>query len=131
MLPRTEKPKPPTQRQHDKARTRLLIISTATRLFNERDYDGVSHRDIAGAIGMSTGAVMGHFADKQAIWKACMGISAPSGHDWIKAISALEVLAEIAKDLDDCGPSGEGWQSPELMEALEVARDLTTKARGQ
>jgi AcrR family transcriptional regulator len=54
----------PNQRALAKQRTREKILAAAKALFAQRGYEGATIRDIAGAAGMSTGAVFASFTDK-------------------------------------------------------------------
>jgi AcrR family transcriptional regulator len=54
----------PTQRAMAKQRTREKILAAGKALFTERGYERATVRDIAGAAGMSTGAVFASFTDK-------------------------------------------------------------------
>ncbi len=47
--------------------TKEKIFDAAVDLFAERGFDGVSIRDIGGAVGVSEGAVYKHYASKEAI----------------------------------------------------------------
>lgn len=53
------------------AETRGKVLSAAIRLFSERGFSGVDMRSIAGAAGMSTGAVFAHFTGKDELFAAC------------------------------------------------------------
>jgi AcrR family transcriptional regulator len=55
-------PEPP--RTPKSARTRTQLLDVAARLFVEHGYDAVSIQDIAGAAGLTKGAVYGHFRSK-------------------------------------------------------------------
>jgi AcrR family transcriptional regulator len=50
--------------------TRQEILSAAKKLFNERGYDAVSVRDIAGALGISKGNLTCYFRKKEHIVEA-------------------------------------------------------------
>jgi AcrR family transcriptional regulator len=62
----------PTRRALAKQRTREKILAAARALFTERGYEGATIRDIAGAAGMSTGAVFASFADKAELFEAIL-----------------------------------------------------------
>ena len=53
--------------------TRERIILEALRLFAVKGYDGVSVRDIAGAVGVKESSLYKHFAGKQAIFEGIIG----------------------------------------------------------
>lgn len=45
-------------------------------------------------------------------------------------LQAVIDFLPMVKDLEDCGPPNEGWQSDELMKAIENARQALSKATG-
>ncbi|RAV00529.1 TetR/AcrR family transcriptional regulator [Paenibacillus sp. YN15] len=53
--------------------TRWRIIQEALRLFAVKGYDGVSVRDIAGAVGVKESSLYKHFPGKQAIFEGIIG----------------------------------------------------------
>lgn len=53
--------------------TRTRIIEQALKLFAVRGYDGVSVRDIAGAVGVKESSLYKHFPSKQAIFQGIIG----------------------------------------------------------
>lgn len=67
-----------SRRQAKKVVTHDKIVATARRLFRERGYDGVGMRNLADEIGMSTGALFGHFGSKDKIWEAAIGGPPPN-----------------------------------------------------
>lgn len=123
MLPKTETPKRPTQRQVHKARTHKLLLATATRLFTEKGFDGATIRDIAAAMKMSTGSIFNSFSDKRALWVACMRIEPPTAEAWIEAISLLEWAIDRI-DAFDC-------VSAEDIDKRVAATVLLAQVRGQ
>ncbi|WP_177421133.1 TetR/AcrR family transcriptional regulator [endosymbiont of Lamellibrachia barhami] len=50
--------------------TRTAILKAAILLFSKRGYEGVSMRNIAGAVNISTPALYNHFKDKQSLYIA-------------------------------------------------------------
>ena len=48
------------------------ILTTAVRLFSQQGFSGVSMRDIAKAVDMSTAALYHHFPNKQALYLAAI-----------------------------------------------------------
>lgn len=52
--------------------TKEKILLTALELFASRGYEAVSVSDIAGALGMTKGALYRHFESKQAIFEAIL-----------------------------------------------------------
>jgi AcrR family transcriptional regulator len=63
------KVKSPTRRALAKQQTRAKVLAAARRLFSEQGYEGATIRDIAGAAGMSTGAVFANFTDKSDLFR--------------------------------------------------------------
>lgn len=55
--------------------TRQEILDSASKLFNESGYNGVSLRDIAGAVGISKGNLTYHFSKKEEIMEALLSES--------------------------------------------------------
>lgn len=85
--------KPLTRRALAKLETRGKVLAAARRLFSECGYDKATIRDIAGAAGMSTGAVFANFSDKSDLFQQ------------IVADDLTELLAQMrgaarAKDVD-------------------------------
>ena len=58
-----------TQRKAKEIR-REEILATALRLFAEKGYNATSMRDLAGAVGLTEGALYKHFAGKQELFEA-------------------------------------------------------------
>ena len=57
-----------TRRAQANQRTYDQLIEAARQLFDERGYEATTVRDVADAVGMSTGAVFGNFLDKAALF---------------------------------------------------------------
>jgi AcrR family transcriptional regulator len=57
----------PGRRERKKAATRALISDTATRLFLERGFDGVTVKEIADAADVSPTTVFTHFPTKESL----------------------------------------------------------------
>lgn len=68
----------PNRCQQAKARTRAKLIETARRLFLAAGYFDTGIRDIAAAMGMSTGAVFAQVANKADLWRLAIGGPPPS-----------------------------------------------------
>jgi AcrR family transcriptional regulator len=66
------------RRQQAKARTRQKLVETARRLFLAGGYFDTTMRDIARAMGMSTGAIFAQVDTKEALWRLAIGGPAPS-----------------------------------------------------
>lgn len=86
-----------SRRQAQKVVTRDKILLTARRMFHERGYDGVGMRTLADEIGMSTGALFGHFGSKDEIWEASIG-GPPPNYKLAEQIALLQA-----------GRPGDGW----------------------
>jgi AcrR family transcriptional regulator len=54
--------------------TRAALLAEATALFAERGYAGTSLEDVAAASQVTRGAVYHHFASKQALFEAVLGL---------------------------------------------------------
>lgn len=68
----------------DTARERIL--ASASALFGERGFDGVSVQDIAHASGTSTSLIYYHFADKRALFETAV----------LEAADLMESVARVA-----------------------------------
>ena len=68
ITPPPEKRKRRTQERAEV--TRAKLVDSATRLFSEKGFDGVSVRDIETTAGVQRGLLVYHFGSKEAFWKA-------------------------------------------------------------
>lgn len=68
----TLRPQKLTRRALAKQQTRERVLQAAREMFIERGYEGATIRDIAGAAGMSTGAVFASFTDKPELFDAIL-----------------------------------------------------------
>ena len=68
----TLRPQKLTRRALAKQQTREKVLHAAREMFIERGYEGATIRDIAGAAGMSTGAVFASFTDKPELFDAIL-----------------------------------------------------------
>jgi AcrR family transcriptional regulator len=59
-------------RTRAKAQTRERVLEGAHLMFEERGYDGLTHRALATAIGVSTGAILSHFPNKPSLLAAVL-----------------------------------------------------------
>jgi AcrR family transcriptional regulator len=84
----------PTRRALAKQQTRLKVLAAARRLFGEQGYEGATIRDIAGAAGMSTGAVFANFTDKSDLFREIM-------------VDDMEALLEAMRDAATRGRGAE------------------------
>ena len=73
--------------------TREDIIACARRLFEERGYNGVSMRDIAGALGISVGNLTYHFKKKESLLEAIL-LSAGQSRQKLPPPRTLEELRQ-------------------------------------
>ena len=51
--------------------TKTRIIDAALQMFAKEGYDKVTMRDIAGAVGILSGSIYGHYKSKESILQAC------------------------------------------------------------
>jgi AcrR family transcriptional regulator len=80
-----------------KALTHDKIATTVRRMFTERSYEAVTIRNLAHAVGMSTGAVFNSWPDKAAMWREVMGCEPPVDDGLTRVRhSMLELLDEAA-----------------------------------
>lgn len=79
--------------------TRNQILSAAKTLFNERGYNDVSTRDIAGAVGISKGNLTYYFKKKEDIVEALLTES-PGGGSMLKP-GNLEELNDFFIDIQE------------------------------
>lgn len=66
------------RRQKARQATRQKLIATARRLFMDVGFFDTSIRDVAAAMGMSTGAVFAHVATKDELWRLAFDGPPPS-----------------------------------------------------
>jgi len=59
-----------TRRAEQAAETRSLLVRAARELFGEHGYAGASMDEIAERVGVTTGGVYHHFADKRELFRA-------------------------------------------------------------
>lgn len=83
--------------------TKSQICKTAKELFNERGYQAVSMRQIAGAAGISLGTLTYHYARKQDLLGSIMDSTLKSfPQDAPRDIAGLHVLLDqLLKSVDD------------------------------
>ncbi len=68
----------PSRRELARRATRQKLIATARRLFVDVGFFDTSIRDVAAAMGMSTGAVFAHVATKDELWRLAFDGPPPS-----------------------------------------------------
>ena len=71
------------------------ILQTAVTLFSKQGFDGVSMRDLARAVNMSTSAVYHHFPNKQALYLQAMHYA------FAKQASAFDKVWQAELTADD------------------------------
>jgi len=113
-------------REERKVATRVKLVATARRQFTLLGYEGVKVRELAHAMGMSTGVVFAHFhGGKDELWEAAMGCPAPSIRQTKEAIeetirSAIKspdhnvpraALLQIAQQMSDLTRGLYGWNA--------------------
>lgn len=79
--------KPLTLRQVRKAGTRTRITEAARPMFVAKGYAAVTIRDVAKAVGMSTGAVFANFVDKAHLYATCTGRDPPDVAGFLRELS--------------------------------------------
>lgn len=80
-----------------KKNTRQEILETAKKLFNEHGYNGVSLRDISGAMGISKGNLTYHFSKKEEIMEALLESNTDTSPT--KAPTSIQELDEFFLDM--------------------------------
>ncbi len=82
--------------------TRTRLLETATHLFSERGFDGVSTREIAGAVGATLPSIAHHFGSKAGLYQAVLQGIADEMSDKLAlaATQAAAVLADAAANRD-------------------------------
>lgn len=103
-----------TKREEAKDATRERVLAEARRQFHAHGYEAVKMRDIAGALGRSTGAIFANYPSKAALFEAAMGHPAPD---------APAFLAKFVKLVDETG-SGVSVMDPfiRLRDEAEALR---------
>jgi AcrR family transcriptional regulator len=66
-----------SKRQAARDHTRAKVLGCARDLFATHGFDAVTIRDLARAVGMSTGAIFANFKDKEAVFEAAFDRKAP------------------------------------------------------
>ena len=87
-----------TKRELSKAATRQKVIAAAKALWAEPgSYHQNGIRDLADAMGMSTGAVFANFETKADVWRAAFGTEPPvDSHMTRLGAEAVEIVKRIA-----------------------------------
>src|SRR3954463_12874398 len=92
---RPEADGPTSLRAQSKLKTRRRVLEAARRLFMERGYEAATIRDIAGAAGLSTGAVFASFLDKTDLFNAVMA------EDFQRQVEQLRAAARPDAAVED------------------------------
>lgn len=79
----------PPQRALQKEASRRRLLAASRALFLSRGYPNVEVREIARAVGMSTGVIYNHFGSKAELWRAAMGVREPIPTEFAQRIAAL------------------------------------------
>ncbi|UOY02711.1 TetR/AcrR family transcriptional regulator [Blastococcus sp. PRF04-17] len=78
-----------SRRQEYSAATREALLDSATGLFAERGYARTSLEEIAAGARVTKGALYGHFAGKQALFRAALErLEESTTHDVLRAVEA-------------------------------------------
>ena len=108
--------------------TRARILEVALELVTERGYAGMSIRDLADRLGLTTAAMYYHFASKEALLDALVaplqdGLAALAAAAGSGRLSDAEVLTGLVEVL-----SGPGARAlPVLMSDPSASRQLKTR----
>jgi len=81
-------PEVKSRREIYSAATRTALLEEATALFAARGYGGTSLEDVASATSVTRGAVYHHFASKQALFEAVLGLQEARATEAILAAAA-------------------------------------------
>jgi AcrR family transcriptional regulator len=89
-----------TRRAQAKQRTYEQLVEAGRQLFEEHGYEATTVRDVAQAVGMSTGAVFANFTDKAALFidvinADCEKLSHKMGAADISGCTAVEALERM------------------------------------
>lgn len=102
-----------TKRDLAREATRGKVVAAAGKLFCENGYDRVRVRDIAKAVGMSTGAIFANFTGKAALYEAATGQNAPDVVAFLDRLAGTSApmaaeAAALRRQLVGVGPEAEG-----------------------
>lgn len=76
------------------AENRVRIVETASTLFRERGYDGVSVADLMAAAGFTHGGFYKHFASKADLMAEAAGVGFSRAVGHLAGVNAIEYLKE-------------------------------------
>lgn len=90
-------------REAKKAATKAKVLEAARELFRQRGFERATLRDVAKAVGMSTGAVFASFKDKADLYAQAMGKPAPDIRAFLTRLGSgetpLHVTPGLAREL--------------------------------
>ncbi|MDF7774802.1 TetR/AcrR family transcriptional regulator [Sphingomonas sp. AOB5] len=114
-------PAPRTRARNHKARVREAsierILDAAEQLFAEFGYHGVTLKDVANRVGVSSTLIHYHFSGKESIYEAIWARKAPaSAHN---RLEAMRLYAERAGDDITVEGALHAWIDPDLNVHLE------------
>lgn len=113
---------PTSLRAQSKLKTRRRVLEAARRLFMERGYEAATIRDIAGAAGLSTGAVFASFLDKTDLFNAVMAEDFQRQVEQLRAAARPEAAVEDAVlAVFEAGYRFHGAQLPLLQAAISLS----------
>ena len=98
-----------TTREDQKEKRRQEILSAGLRLFIQNGYSGTTVKDIASAVGMSTGLLFHYFASKEELYLALvtLGIEGPMSSvqpSQLEPMAFFEATAERVLDYIQSDP---------------------------
>ena len=108
--------------------TRNQILSAAKTLFNERGYNDVSTRDIAGAVGISKGNLTYYFKKKEDIVEALLTES-PGGGEILKP-ETLDELNDFFIDIQKVTRENAYyfWHRTQMSQLSPIIRKMQSSA---
>lgn len=109
--------KPMNRRQIKRAETRRRVLEGAQKAFTMADYNAVTMRDLAQAIGASTGAISSNFGSKAELFRTAMGVAAPLDGPVTRAAPML--LASLKASIDGLARNSQSWI--DAQRAIELA----------
>jgi AcrR family transcriptional regulator len=119
---RPEADGPTSLRAQSKLKTRRRVLEAARQLFMERGYEAATIRDIAGAAGLSTGAVFASFLDKTDLFNAVMAEDFQRQVEQLRAAARPDAAVEDAVlAVFEAGYRFHGAQLPLLQAAISLS----------
>jgi len=107
------------------ANRRVDVLRAVANLIAEHGIDGMSMRQVADAVGLSTGTINYHFQNKQTLIAAAMDYvySLPTNRDALRNKSALEQIRNAIKIFSCTTEGHRRWWRFWLEYAARAARD--------